>query len=111
MATLRDLRRDDPHIAIVNLSRNFGKEIAITAALDHAKGEAIVVIDADLQDPPELIPALVAAWRRGFDTVYAQRHARLGDTLLKRATAALFYRLMRRVGRVELPPNTATSAS
>ncbi|HUN39957.1 MAG TPA: glycosyltransferase family 2 protein [Acetobacteraceae bacterium] len=106
LATLRDLRRDDPHIAIVNLSRNFGKEIAITAALDHAKGEAIVVIDADLQDPPELIPALVAARRRGFDTVYAQRHARLGDTLLKRATAALFYRLMRRVGRVELPPNT-----
>jgi len=106
LATLHALRRADPHVAIVNLSRNFGKEIATTAGLDHAAGDAIVVIDADLQDPPEIIPALVAAWRQGFDTVYAQRRARLGETRLKRATAALFYRLMRHAGRVELPPNT-----
>jgi polyisoprenyl-phosphate glycosyltransferase len=91
---------------VVNLSRNFGKEIATTAGLDHAQGDAVVVIDADLQDPPELIPDLVAAWRHGFDTVYAQRRTRSGETGLKRATAAVFYRLMRRLGRVELPPNT-----
>ncbi|HUB11931.1 MAG TPA: glycosyltransferase family 2 protein [Acetobacteraceae bacterium] len=106
LAALRALRQADPHIAIVNLSRNFGKEIATTAGLDHAHGDAVVVIDADLQDPPELIPTLVASWRQGFDTVYAQRRARLGETCLKRATAAVFYRLMRRMGRVELPPNT-----
>ena len=106
LATLQALRRADPHVAIVNLSRNFGKEIATTAGLDHAAGDAIVVIDADLQDPPELIPAMITAWRRGFDTVYAQRRARLGETRIKRATAALFYRLMRHAGRVELPPDT-----
>jgi glycosyltransferase involved in cell wall biosynthesis len=106
LATLQALRRADPHVAIVNLSRNFGKEIATTAGLDHAGGEAIIVIDADLQDPPELIPAMVAAWRQGFDTVYAQRRARPGESLLKRATAALFYRMMRHAGQVELPPNT-----
>ncbi|HTW69974.1 MAG TPA: glycosyltransferase family 2 protein [Acetobacteraceae bacterium] len=106
LAVLQALRRDDPHVAIVNLSRNFGKEIATTAGLDHAQGDAVVVIDADLQDPPELIPALVEAWLQGFDTVYAQRRARLGETRVKRATAAMFYRLMRRLGRVELPPNT-----
>jgi len=106
LAALHALRCADPHVAIVNLSRNFGKEIATTAGLDHASGDAVVVIDADLQDPPELIPALAAAWQEGFDTVYAQRRVRLGETRLKRATALLFYRLTRRMGRVELPPNT-----
>ena len=77
----------DPRAAIVNLSRNFGKEIATTAGLDHARGEAVIVIDADLQDPPEVIPELVAGWRAGFDMVYAQRRARDGETWLKRATA------------------------
>ena len=74
-ATLRiveTLRQADRHIAMVNLSRNFGKEIATTAGLDHARGDAVIVIDADLQDPPEVIPDLVAAWRAGYDTVYAQ---------------------------------------
>jgi len=106
LAALHALQRDDPHVAIVNLSRNFGKEIATTAGLDHAQGDAVVVIDADLQDPPELIPTLAETWRQGFDTVYAQRRVRLGETRVKRATAAMFYRLMRRLGRVELPPNT-----
>lgn len=106
LAALHALRRDDPHVAIVNLSRNFGKEIATTAGLDHAHGDAVVVIDADLQDPPEVIPVLVEAWQQGFDTVYAQRRARLGETRLKRATAAAFYRLMQHAGRVELPPDT-----
>ena len=100
---LRALRAAEPRVAIVNLSRNFGKEIATTAGLDHAAGAAVIVIDADLQDPPEAIPALVAAWRRGFDTVYAQRRVRAGETRLKRVTAHLFYRLMQRTGPVKLP--------
>ena len=100
------LRRDDPRIALIGLSRNFGKEIATTAGLDHATGDAVVVIDADLQDPPEAIPALVAAWRRGFDMVCARRRARAGETALKKFTAHLFYRLMRHAGRVRLPADT-----
>jgi glycosyltransferase involved in cell wall biosynthesis len=102
------LAAHDPRVALVNLSRNFGKEIALTAGLDHARGaEAVVVIDADLQDPPEVIPELIAAWRRGFDVAYAQRSARHGETWLKKTTAAGFYRLMQRVGgRVELPADT-----
>jgi glycosyltransferase involved in cell wall biosynthesis len=103
---LQALHAADPRIAIVNLSRNFGKEIATTAGLDHARGAAVIVIDADLQDPPEVIPELVAAWRAGFDVVYAQRRVREGETWLKRATAAAFYRLMTHLGRVQLPRNT-----
>jgi glycosyltransferase involved in cell wall biosynthesis len=106
LPAIRALREADPRIAIVNLSRNFGKEIATTAGLDHARGSAIIVIDADLQDPPEVIPLLVAQWRAGFDTVYAQRRVREGETWVKRATAALFYRLMSQLGRVDLPRNT-----
>jgi glycosyltransferase involved in cell wall biosynthesis len=100
------LREADGRIGIVNLSRNFGKEIATTAGLDHARGRAVIVIDADLQDPPEVIPELVAGWRAGFDMVYAQRRVRAGETLLKRLTAALFYRLMDRLGRVQMPRDT-----
>jgi glycosyltransferase involved in cell wall biosynthesis len=98
----------DPRVAVVNLSRNFGKEIALTAGLDHAAAsEAVVVIDADLQDPPEVIPDLVAAWRQGFDIAYAQRRVREGETWMKKATAAGFYRVMQRIGgKVQLPANT-----
>ncbi|HEY1934618.1 MAG TPA: glycosyltransferase family 2 protein [Acetobacteraceae bacterium] len=103
---LQALRRRDPRVAIVNLSRNFGKEIATTAGLDHAAGDAVVIIDADLQDPPEVIPDLVAAWRNGYDMVYAQRRHRAGETWLKRTTANLFYRLMAQVSRVDMPRNT-----
>ncbi len=102
------LRAADSRVALVNLSRNFGKEIALTAGLDHARAtDAVVVIDVDLQDPPEVIPDLVAAWRQGFDVAYAKRRAREGETWLKKATAAAFYRMMRRIGgRVELPADT-----
>lgn len=100
------LRDDDPRVALVSLSRNFGKEIATTAGLDHATGEAVVVIDADLQDPPEVIPALVTAWRQGFDMVCARRRVRVGETVLKRLTAHVFYRVMRHAGRVRLPADT-----
>jgi len=107
LAILEGLRAADPRIGIVNLSRNFGKEIALTAGLDHARGEAVVVTDVDLQDPPEVIPDLVAGWREGFDVVYAQRRVREGETATKRATATLFYRLMQHLGgRVRIPPNT-----
>jgi glycosyltransferase involved in cell wall biosynthesis len=103
---LEALHGAEPRVAIVNLSRNFGKEIATTAGLDHANGEAVIVIDADLQDPPELIPELVAVWRDGIDMVYAQRRRRQGESWLKRATASVFYRLMQHLGRVQLPCNT-----
>jgi polyisoprenyl-phosphate glycosyltransferase len=93
---------------VLNLSRNFGKEAALTAGLDHARGsEAVIVIDADLQDPPEVISALVATWRQGFDIAYAQRRARIGEPWPKRTTAAAFYRLMEHIGgKVQLPRDT-----
>jgi len=102
---IRRLRLRDPRVALLDLSRNFGKEIAMTAGLEHARGEAIVIIDADLQDPPELIPELVRHWREGWDMVYAQRVERLGETMLKKITARWFYCLMQRVGRVRIPEN------
>jgi glycosyltransferase involved in cell wall biosynthesis len=104
--TVELLRLDDPRIGLISLSRNFGKEIATTAGLDHARGEAVVVIDADLQDPPEVIPELVAAWRQGFDTVCARRRIRDGETSVKKFTAFAFYRLMQHAGRVRLPQDT-----
>ena len=100
------LRAEDAHVAVLNLSRNFGKEIAMTAGLEHARGQAVIVIDADLQDPPELIPQLATAWRRGFDVVTARRVARDGESWLKRITAELFYRLMQSLGPVQLPRDT-----
>jgi glycosyltransferase involved in cell wall biosynthesis len=106
LEVMAELKAADPRLAIVNLSRNFGKEIATTAGLDHAKGDAVILIDSDLQDPPEVIPELVAAWRRGFDTVYAQRRKRYGETWLKRATAAAFYRIMQRASSVRVPADT-----
>lgn len=103
---LTALSQADSHVGLISFSRNFGKEIATTAGLDYASGEAVIVIDADLQDPPEVIPALVDGWREGFDMVYAQRRARAGESWLKRATARWFYRLMRATNRVKLPVDT-----
>ncbi len=96
----------DPRVAVLGLSRNFGKEAATTAGLDHAPGAAVIVIDADLQDPPEVIPELIAVWQEGVDVVYAQRRVRQGETWLKRVTATGFYRLMAGVGDVALPRDT-----
>ena len=103
---LYQLREQDPRVAVVELSRNFGKEIALSAGLDHALGEAVVVIDADLQDPPELIPELIKQWHEGYDVVYATRVARDGETYLKKATAGAFYRLIQKVSRVRIPADT-----
>jgi glycosyltransferase involved in cell wall biosynthesis len=102
---LLTLTRSDPHVGVFGLSRRFGKEIATTAGLDRARGDAVILIDADLQDPPEVIPELIAAWRSGFDMVLAQRRVREGETWTKRSTAGAFYRLMRAVGNVPLPEN------
>lgn len=96
----------DARIRLVRLSRNFGKEIAMTAGLDLSLGEVVVVIDADLQDPPELIPELVKKWSEGYDSVYATRTHRKGETALKKITASCFYRVINRLSRVPLPANT-----
>lgn len=106
LAILKRLYSQDNRIAVVDLSRNFGKEIALTAGLHRASGDAVVVIDADLQDPPELIPALIGEWQNGFDVVYAQRLMRQGEGFIKKSTAHLFYRLMQHVGRVRIPEDT-----
>lgn len=95
-----------PMIKVVALSRNFGKEIALTAGIDHAQGQAIIPIDADLQDPPELIEQLMAKWREGYDVVYAKRRARAGETWMKRFTANAFYRVISRISRVPIPRDT-----
>lgn len=100
------LHRRDPRVRVIELSRNFGKEIALTAGIDAAVGDAVIPIDADLQDPPELIPDMLAKWREGYDVVYATRIERAGETWLKKATAGGFYRLMERLSDVPMPPNT-----
>lgn len=97
--------RQDPRVKVVDLSRNFGKEAALTAGIDRATGQTVVPIDVDLQDPPELIGDMLAKWRQGFDVVYATRAARDSDTFLKKATAKLFYRLYNRLTPVAIPPN------
>ena len=107
LAVIQALAMRDARVGYLALSRNFGKEIAMSAGLDFADGDWVVLIDADLQDPPELIPTLLAKAREGFDTVYARRAARLREGLTKRATASVFYRLMGRLSRrVEIPADT-----
>ncbi|MEM9031738.1 MAG: glycosyltransferase family 2 protein, partial [Pseudomonadota bacterium] len=93
----------DGRIKVLHLSRNFGKEIALTAGIDHARGTAVIAIDADLQDPPELISEFVRLWRAGHEVVYGQRNERRTDTALKRMTANAFYRVMGRLARVDIP--------
>ena len=103
---IQGLQQFDPRVTLVDLSRNFGKETALTAGLDYAKGDAVVVIDADLQDPPELIPEMISHWQNGCDVVYARRFRREGETWLKKLTAAGFYRIMHRLGSVAVPQDT-----
>jgi polyisoprenyl-phosphate glycosyltransferase len=93
----------DPRIVIVRLSRNFGHQLASTAGLDIARGDVVVLIDADLQDPPELIPAMIERWRAGFDVVYAVRRSRRGESRFKLWTARLFYRTTQRMTKVAIP--------
>jgi polyisoprenyl-phosphate glycosyltransferase len=100
------LRKRDSRVKMLRFSRRFGQPMATLAGMEAAGGDAVVVIDCDLQDPPELIPELVAGWREGYDVVYAQRRTRAGETLPKRIVAALGYRLISRIAEVEIPPNT-----
>jgi glycosyltransferase involved in cell wall biosynthesis len=92
----------DPRVKVIALSRNFGHQPALTAGLDHARGDAIVMIDGDLQDPPELIPTMLERWRDGVDVVYAVREQRLGETVFKKTTARWFYRVFRRLTKMDL---------
>ena len=103
---IQDLHGADGRVAFVNLSRNFGKEVAVTAGLDHVRGEIAVVIDADLQDPPEVIPLFINKWLEGYDMVYAKRRERKGETWLKRATASAFYRVIHNIGDAPIPADT-----
>jgi len=104
-ARLFDRGRGDRRIRIVNLSRNFGKEAALTAGIDHAKGDILIPMDIDLQDPPELIQPFIARWREGYDIVYGVRTARLTDTRAKRMSAGWFYRVFNSLSPVRIPPN------
>ena len=105
-AILGQLRVLNPRIGVIRLSRNFGKEQAMSAGLHHARGMAVVMIDADLQDPPELIPSMLAAWRKGADVVNMRRRHRAGESWLKRVTAYGFYRVMNRLSDVPIPVDT-----
>ena len=106
LAVARELAGRDPRVKVISFSRNFGHQIAITAGLDYAEGDAVVIIDSDLQDPPEVIPQLIAKWREGYDVVYATRSERRGETFFKLATARLFYWMINRVTSLRIPANT-----
>jgi dolichol-phosphate mannosyltransferase len=103
---IRELCDQDPRVKMLRFSRRYGQPMATLAGLEAASGDAVVVIDCDLQDPPELIPELLARWRDGNDVVYAQRRTRAGETIPKRVVAALGYRVIKRIADVEIPPNT-----
>ena len=105
-AIMCDLRAADPRVAVLKLSRNFGKELALTAGLDHATADAVVVIDADLQDPPELIPQFVEEWREGYDVVYGTRASRAGETAFKKWTAKTFYKVIGSLSQTPIPHDT-----
>jgi len=101
-----DLRGSEPRIKALRLSRNFGHQMALTAGLDHAQGRAVIIMDGDLQDPPEVALELVARWQEGYEVVYAVRERRSGESWLKRKTATAFYRLMSRLGEISIPQET-----
>src|SRR5215510_5105748 len=103
---MRDLHRRDPSVRYISLARNFGHQIAVTAGLQFARGDAVVVLDADLQDPPELVPRMIELWRDGNQVVYAQRIERREESLVKRALAYGFYRFLRRLTDVDIPADT-----
>lgn len=106
LSIISGLRANDKRITLIDLSRNFGKEIALTAGLHKAAGDAVVIIDADLQDPPELIPELIKEWENGYDVVYAKRTRRDGESFLKKTTAHYFHRIIQHVGKFNIPEDT-----
>lgn len=106
IAMLKALAEQDAHVKVIDFARNFGHQVAITAGMEHAQGDAVVVIDADLQDPPEVIGQMLDKWREGYDVVFAIREKRHGETVFKKLTAAAFYRLLRRITNVDIPVDT-----
>lgn len=105
-AMLTQLCNSDKNIKMIDFARNFGHQIAITAGMDYAAGECMVIIDGDLQDPPELIPEMIKIWRSGYDVVYGKRKTRQGETLFKKLTAKIFYRTLHRLTDVDIPVDT-----
>lgn len=103
---IKNYAEKDPRIAYINLSRNFGKETAMLAGLDHVTGDATVIIDADLQDPPELIPQMLKYWEEGYDDVYARRTSRKGESWLKKTTSSVFYRVLQHSTRIPIQQDT-----
>jgi glycosyltransferase involved in cell wall biosynthesis len=106
LAALRAELRGQPRLVIIDLSRNFGHQIAATAGIENARGDAVILMDGDLQDPPELLEAFLAKWREGYDVVFATRRARKGESFFKKTSAQLFYRLIRRLTNVSIPVDT-----
>ncbi len=106
LALMRQLHQQDARICYLSFARNFGHQVAVTAGLNFARGRAVIVMDADLQDPPELVPALVQQWQQGYQVVYAQRTQRIRESWLKRVTAYWFYRILRRLADVDIPIDT-----
>ena len=103
---IKELREKDARVSYVDFSRNFGKEVAMIAGLDYAKGDCVIFIDADLQDPPELIPELIKYWEEGYDDVYARRKSRKGETFLKKFTSKMYYKVLQSLTRVEIQKDT-----
>ncbi|HJU06058.1 MAG TPA: glycosyltransferase family 2 protein [Nitrospiraceae bacterium] len=106
LSILIGIQAHDQSVRIVSLSRNFGHQMAVSAGIDHAIGDAVVLIDADLQDPPEIIAQMVEKWREGYDVVYGQRHTRTGESFFKVLTARWFYRFINRLSDVPIPVDT-----
>lgn len=105
-AIIQEIIQGDERVSLLEFSRNFGHQAAISAGIDHARGDALIIIDGDLQDPPELIPQMISKWREGYEVVYARRSRREGETLFKKWTAALFYRALRSITDIEIPVDT-----
>jgi polyisoprenyl-phosphate glycosyltransferase len=106
LTIIKDFAKEDKRVSYINLSRNFGKEVAMIAGIDHVDSDALVIIDADLQDPPELIPDMIRLWREGYDDVYARRTERVGESWLKRTTSSLFYKILQRSTRIPIQRET-----
>lgn len=103
---LKEIVRTDERFRLIKLSRNFGHQIAISAGMDEASGQAVIVLDADLQDPPEIVLEMIEKWKQGYEIVYAQRVARKGETFFKKLSASLFYRTMRKLTEIDIPVDT-----
>ncbi|MFD0869680.1 Bactoprenol glucosyl transferase homolog from prophage CPS-53 [Chlamydia abortus] len=103
---VKELCQTDPNVRLIDFSRNFGHQVAISAGMDYAQGKAVIVIDADLQDPPEVIPDMIRKWKEGYDVIYGKRLKRKGETVFKKTTALMFYRLLRSLTSVDIPVDT-----